>query len=94
VSAGLSYIGSFRNYDQIAFYNAVYGGGSSSELARAFIIDYPSNVKLNAQVARDITRSVNVFLRVDNLTNSYRPEVSNINAVYGRLTVLGVKARW
>jgi outer membrane receptor protein involved in Fe transport len=94
VSAGLTYIGSFRNYDQIAYYNALFGGGSSSEPARAFIIDYPSNVKLNAQVARDITRSVNVFLRVDNLTNSYRSEVSNINAVYGRLTVLGVKARW
>jgi outer membrane receptor protein involved in Fe transport len=94
VSGGLTYIGSFRNYDEIAYFTSVFGGGSSSEPARTFIIDYPSNVKLNAQVARDITRSVNVFLRVDNLTNSYRSEVSNINAVYGRLTVLGVKARW
>ena len=94
VSTGLTYIGSFRNYDRIAYDNALYGGGSSSAAARSFIIDYPSSVKLNAQVARDITRSVNVFLRVDNLTNSYRPEVDNITAVYGRLTVLGVKARW
>jgi outer membrane receptor protein involved in Fe transport len=94
VSGGLTYIGSFRNYDRIAYYGAIFGGGSSSEPARAFIIDYPSSVKLNAQVARDITRSVNVFLRVDNLTNSYRSEVDNVSAVYGRLTVLGVKARW
>jgi len=93
MSAGLTYIGSFRNYDEIAYFTSVFGGGSGGP-ARAFIIDYPSNVKLNAQVARDITRSVNVFLRVDNLTNSYRSEVSNISAVYGRLTVLGVKARW
>jgi len=94
LSAGLTYIGSFRNYDEIAYFTSVFGGGSSSEPARTFIIDYPSNVKMNAQVGRDITRYVNVFLRVDNLTNSYRSEVSNISAVYGRLTVLGVKARW
>jgi outer membrane receptor protein involved in Fe transport len=94
VSAGLTYIGSFRNYDLISYYNSIFGGGSSSDPARAFIIDYPSNVKLNAQVTRDITRSLNVFLRVDNLTNSYRSEVDNVSSVYGRLTVLGVKARW
>jgi outer membrane receptor protein involved in Fe transport len=94
LSAGLIFIGSFRNYDKIAYYNAIFGDAPSSDPARAFIIDYPSSVKLNAQVARDITRSVNVFLRVDNLTNSYRSEVDNVSAVYGRLTVLGVRARW
>jgi outer membrane receptor protein involved in Fe transport len=94
VSGGLTYIGSFRNYDEIAYFGDLFGGASSGEPARSFIIDYPSNVKLNAQVGRDITRSVNVFLRVDNLTNSYQSEINNISAVYGRLTVLGVKARW
>lgn len=94
VSAGLTYIGSFRNYDKIAYYSDLFGGASSGAPARSFIIDYPSNVKLNAQVARDITRSMNVFLRVDNLTNSYHSEVDNVSTVYGRLTVLGVKARW
>jgi outer membrane receptor protein involved in Fe transport len=94
LSAGLTFIGSFRNYDKIAYYNAIFSDAPSSDPARAFIIDYPSSMKLNAQVARDITRSVNVFLRVDNLTNSYRSEVDNVSAVYGRLTVIGVRARW
>jgi len=93
LSLGVTYIGSFRNYDQLAYYTAVLGEGSSAP-ARTFLIDYPSSVKLNTQVTRRINRWGSVFLRIDNLTNSYRAEVDNISAVYGRLTVIGIKARW
>jgi len=93
LNLGLTYIGSFRNYDELAYYTAVLGEGSSAP-ARSFLIDYPSSVKLNTQITQRINRWASVFLTVDNLTNSYRSEVDNISAVYGRLTVVGVKARW
>lgn len=93
LGAGLTYIGSFRNYDLIAYYQDVLGGGSTHQPARAYIMDYPSSVKWNASVTQAIGPSVDMFLRVDNLTNSYRAEVDDISAVHGRLTVLGMKVR-
>jgi outer membrane receptor protein involved in Fe transport len=92
--AGLTYIGSFRNYDRIALFDAVFGGGAPPQAPRAYIIDYPSVFKWNASVTQTLSHGVSAFLRVDNLTNSYASEVDNITAVYGRLTVVGLRAAW
>lgn len=93
-SAGLTYMGSFRNYDMIAYYTSVLGSNPSGLPARTYIINYPSGIKLNAQISHDFSRSISAFVRVDNLTDSYRFEVYNISAVLGRLTVVGLRGRW
>lgn len=92
--AGLTYIGSFRNYDRIALFDAVFGGGAAPQAPRAYIIDYPSVFKWNASVTETLPHGVSAFVRVDNLSNSYASEVDNITAVYGRLTVVGLRATW
>jgi outer membrane receptor protein involved in Fe transport len=94
LQAGLTYIGSFRNYDRIAYGNAIYGGQGTPLAARAYIIDYPSVFKWNAGVTQALRGGVSAFVRVDNLTNSYASEIDNITAVYGRLTVIGLRAQW
>lgn len=92
--AGLTYIGSFRNYDRIALFDAVFGSGGNPQAPRAYIIDYPSVFKWNASITQAFSHGVSAFVRVDNLTNSYASEVDNITAVYGRLTVVGLRAAW
>jgi outer membrane receptor protein involved in Fe transport len=92
--AGLTYIGSFRNYDRIALFDAVFGGDPNPQAPRAYIIDYPSVFKWNASVTQALPRGVTAFVRVDNLTNSYGSEVDNITAVHGRLTVIGLRSTW
>lgn len=94
LQAGLTFIGSFRNYDRIALFNAVFGGDPNPQAPRAYIIDYPSVFKWNASVTQTLPHGVRAFVRVDNLTNSYASEVDNITAVYGRLTVVGLRATW
>ena len=92
--AGLTYIGSFRNYDRIALFNAVFGADPNPQAPRAYIIDYPSVLKWNASLTQTLPHGVSAFVRVDNVTNSYPSEVDNITAVYGRLTVVGLRATW
>ena len=92
--AGVTYIGSFRNYDRIALFDAFFGGGPAPQAPRTYIIDYPSVFKWNASVTQTLSHGVSAFVRVDNLTNSYASEVDNITAVYGRLTVVGLRAAW
>ena len=92
--AGLTYIGSFRNYDRIALFNAVFGADPNPQAPRAYIIDYPSVLKWNASLTQTLPHGVSAFVRVDNVTNSYASEVDNITAVYGRLTVVGLRATW
>ena len=92
--AGLTYIGSFRNYDRIALFNAVFGADPNPQAPRAYIIDYPSVLKWNASVTQALPHGVSAFVRVDNLTNSYASEIDNITTVYGRLTVIGLRGTW
>ena len=91
---GLTYIGSFRNYDRNAYYDAVLGHTTTPLAPRAYIIDYPSVLKWTAGISRVMLRGLRAFVRVDNLTDSYAPEIDNITAVHGRLTTLGIRAAW
>ena len=92
--AGLTYIGSFRNYDRIALFDAIFGGDPNPQAPRAYILDYPSVFKWNASLTQTLPHGMRAFVRVDNVTNSYASEVDNITAVYGRLTVVGLRATW
>jgi len=51
-------------------------------------------LKWNASLTQTLPHGVSAFVRVDNVTNSYASEVDNITAVYGRLTVVGLRATW
>lgn len=94
IAVGPTYVGAFRNYDMIAMNNDLLGGGTYRGTARAYLIDYPAALKWNVNVSQRITGDASAFVRVDNLTNSYRSEVDNISAVYGRRATAGVRIVW
>jgi outer membrane cobalamin receptor len=93
ITLGGAYIGSFRNYDFIAFNNARFGGAGPAQPARAYIIDYPSVMKWNVHVTQEVTRHLSAFVRVENIGNSYDTETDNLAAVRGRLTVAGARLK-
>jgi outer membrane receptor protein involved in Fe transport len=97
ITAGVTWVGSFRQFDQIALFSCL--GGTSpcppsfdqTGSTRDFIVSYPGFAKLNATLNQQITPQVAGTVSVRNLTNNQAYEGSNILAVKGRLTSVGIQ---
>jgi outer membrane receptor protein involved in Fe transport len=92
ITGGLTYVGSWNDYDYVAQFSCFGGTGPCYDFNfRSFIITYPGFVKLNAGVVQEIRHSISAFLAVDNLTNSDAFEQSNAYPVMGRVTTAGLR---
>jgi outer membrane receptor protein involved in Fe transport len=94
ISTGLTYVGSWSNYDWLAESRCFGGTGACQATSRDYIVAYPSVVRVNASVFRQITRSVSGFVSVDNLTNDLAYEMDNFGPVMGRSTTIGFKFQY
>ncbi len=90
IAAGLTYVGSWQNYDYLALLGCDGGTSPCQASARDYIVAYPSFVKLNATVSQQLTRLVSGFISVDNLTNNQAYESENFEPVMGRITNIGL----
>jgi outer membrane receptor protein involved in Fe transport len=94
VATGLSYVGSWNEYNYLAYYQCLGGTGSCHNTTLAlkdYLIAYPGFVKLNATISQQLTRSVSSFIRVENVTNSSAFEVNSSVEVMGRITTIGLR---
>jgi outer membrane receptor protein involved in Fe transport len=94
VAAGLSYVGSWTDYDYLAFYQCFGGTGPCQPTFRDYFIEYPSFAKINASVSQKITSHVSAFVSVDNLTNNQAYEALNFSPVTGRLSTVGFQLHY
>jgi len=99
IAGGVTWVGSFRQYDQLALFSCLAGtrpcpaSFEESGSTREFIATYPGFAKFNATFSQQITPGLEGILSVDNLTNNLAYEGSNILAVKGRLTSVGMRVR-
>jgi len=99
LTGGLTYVGSWTEYDQLGYYRCVGGTGECRNpaphpLDRSWLLAYPGFVKLNATLTQQITRQLSAFLSVDNLANNEAFELYNLNPVMGRITTVGVRVQY
>jgi outer membrane receptor protein involved in Fe transport len=98
VTAGLTYVGSVRQLDALALIRCFGGTEPCPESflttfsTRDFLIDYPDFAKLNAAITQRISRQLEGFVSVENLTNNTAYEGTNTIAVMGRITMAGMRA--
>jgi iron complex outermembrane receptor protein len=93
VTAGLTYVGSFVNYDFFARTACQGGTGPCRSSNRDYLTTYPSFAKVDVSVTRQLTRSVSAFVSVQNAANKSATEFANTIPAMGRLTTIGFEAR-
>ncbi len=93
ITAGLTYMGSYTAYDDLALLRCFGGTGAcrSGPGFRNYFLAYPSFVKVKARVSQQITPMVSGFVWIDNLTKNETPELSNSLPVIGRVTTVGLQ---
>ena len=98
LSAGLTYVGGYRQTDFLTLYRCVAtfspddcpASFLNSFSLRGFVIPYPGYAKINATISHQITPRLEAFVSIDNLTNKEAYEPDNDVAVVGRTTTLGL----
>ncbi len=90
---GMTWIGAWTQYDNVALFGYYYGGQPYRGSSRAYWMTYPSFVKFNLSVSEMVTNRFSVFLRSDNLTNKAVSERSNYFFNAGRTTLIGVRVK-
>jgi outer membrane receptor protein involved in Fe transport len=94
VTFGLSYVGSWTNYDVLAELQCEGGTGPCAATTRGFIKPYPAFAKANLAITQQITPMVSAFVSVKNLTNNEVYEFFNAVPIEGRVTVGGLRIRY
>ena len=90
VTAGLTYVGSFRGTDLLALFRCFGGTGPCQATSRDYIIEYPGFERVTLSVTQRIARQLDGLLTVNNLTNNTAFEGNNLLPVMGRTTMLGL----
>ncbi len=94
VTVGMTYIGPWVYYDELALFGYFYGDGAPFRGSfRNYWMTYPGFAKFNLSLTQTVTNQISVFLRADNLTNNNVSELSNFNLSAGRMTLIGVRAK-
>jgi outer membrane receptor protein involved in Fe transport len=93
ISAGLTYVGSWNQYDYVAEFRCFAGTEPCRPEFRDYIVKYPGFVRANTTIAHDITPLLSGFISVDNLTNNTAYELDNLSPVIGRITTAGIRFR-
>jgi iron complex outermembrane receptor protein len=92
LTAGLKYVGSFRNYDSFAQLSCAVGTGECLPSARDYIVEYPGFVKLDLGATQRLAPWVSAFVSVRNVANNMAAEKNNVNvAIMGRITMAGME---
>ena len=92
LTAGLKYVGSFRNYDSFAQLSCAVGTAECLPSARDYIIEYPGFAKLDVGATQRLTPWASAFVSVRNAANDMSAERNNVNvAIMGRITMAGVE---
>jgi outer membrane receptor protein involved in Fe transport len=94
ISAGVTFVGSWKDYDYLAEFRCFAGTDACRQDFRDYFVSYPAFVKLNASVFQQITPFVAGFLSVDNLTDNNTYEVNNLYPVMGRIVTIGAHFRY
>lgn len=94
VAAGLTYVGSWTQYDFLARFRCFGGTGPCQPTSRGYLIGYPGFIKINATLSHQINPLVSSFLSVDNLTNNEAFEFYNFTPVLGRTTTVGLRFQY
>ena len=94
ITAGATYVGSWRYYDTFAQYSCFGGTAPCRPSNRDYIVDYPAFLKVNASVRQAITSLLSGFISVENLTNSEASELGNTAPVMGRVTMAGLRLQY
>jgi outer membrane receptor protein involved in Fe transport len=89
ISAGVTVVGSWRDYDYLAEFRCFGGTGPCQENFRDYIVEYPAFTKFNLGFSQQITPLLSGFLTVDNLTDNQAYEVNNLYPVMGRILTIG-----
>jgi outer membrane receptor protein involved in Fe transport len=96
VSAGLTYVGGYRNYDFLAVNRCLGGTGPCPDSfvttgsTKEFLVEYPSFAKFNVSITQRLTHQLEASLAIDNLTNNQAYEGGSLLPIMGRLTMLGL----
>jgi outer membrane receptor protein involved in Fe transport len=98
LTTGATYVGSYRQYALLPLYRCLASFTTaacpasflSTFTLRDFIRPYPAFTKLNAAITQRVARQLEAFISVDNLTDSYAYEGSDISPVIGRTVMFGV----
>lgn len=88
----MTHMGRWTEIDFLEFFRFVYGGEPYRGSIRRYVMDYPAFTKYSISASRTFSDRLGMFLRIDNVTNSYAFERNNIEDTTGRVTTLGV--RW
>lgn len=94
LTGGLTYVGSFRQYDELALFSCFGGTGPCQPTTRDYIIDFPGFVKIGASLSQRLTSRIQGFVSAQNLTGKEAYEGSNTVAVMGRMTSVGLQLRY
>jgi outer membrane receptor protein involved in Fe transport len=94
LAAGLTYVGSWREYDYFAVFSCFAGTGPCQPTFREYLTTYASFTKLNASIFRQIGQTLSGFVSVDNVANTKVVEGSNIGPVWGRVTTVGLQVQY
>jgi outer membrane receptor protein involved in Fe transport len=92
-SLGVTWIGSWVEWDWFALTTASFNGTFTGSF-RDYWKTYNGFAKLNLSISQGLTDRVTLFLRSDNLTNKNVAERSNLNVNPGRVSMIGVRARF
>jgi outer membrane receptor protein involved in Fe transport len=94
VVAGVTYVGSWNNYSDESLFRCIGGTGPCQPTNRDYIVAYPGFTKLNVAVSHQISRLIEGFILIDNLTNNRAYEATDDNPVMGRVTTAGFRLRY
>jgi outer membrane receptor protein involved in Fe transport len=90
LTAGLTYVGSWRYTDVLAQLRCFGGEGPCQPTPRDYVVTYPGFAKMNAALTQRVTRQLEGFVSVDNVTNNEAYESDNTVPVMGRITMVGL----
>lgn len=95
VAAGVAYIGGWTYYDDLAEFRCYGGTGPCQPTTRDYLKQYPGYARFNLSATQSLTRSVAVFVSIDNLTGETVYDGGyDIIPKYGRITMAGMRLHY
>jgi len=91
IAIGVTYVGSWMNYDAFALVGCIGGTAPCRASNRDYLKEYPSLTKVSVSVTQAINRTLSGFVAIDNLTNNDNFEDSNTNPTLGRISTFGLR---
>jgi len=94
VTAGMTHIGHWTNYDYVSLYATFYGGQPYRGSFRAYWMEYPAVTKFALGVRQVMRKGLDVFVRAENVGNNLRAEVTNDLIPTPRSVIVGANVRY